>query len=326
MLFHPKRKYNKAKGFLKSLQPKAIILLYHRVIDLEIDPQMLAISINNFESQIQYLSEKYTVVPVKDLLSSKLTWSSKRKLAITFDDGYFDNYSNALPILKKYKVPATIFVSSGFIGSKNEFWWDELERAVLINPNIPDSLIIKINGIIHKYDNVKLNKEIVYYNLVKIFQTLPIDQIKDVIEYLKRWGRVEKNARNTHRCMDLEELVYASNSGLIEIGAHTVNHCKLSNENIAVQKNEIEFSKKQLEKFIGKDISIFAYPFGASSDYTHESLNFVKDIGFSLGLSATQGLIFNKHDNFQIPRFIVRNWDPIVFKRNLDCIYNYNIF
>lgn len=326
MLFHPRRKYYKIRGFLKSFRPKAIVLLYHRVIDLELDPQELAVSITNFNNQIKYLSEKYEVVPLKNLLSNRLSWSVKRKVAITFDDGYFDNYNNALPILKKYNLPATIFVSSGLVGSNYEFWWDSLEQIFLANPDLPDYLRFNVKNTFYEYDSVTANKEIIYNNLIQIFKSLDSVQIHETIGYLRDWGKVGSGARNTHKCLNSLEIISLSNSALIEIGAHTVNHCKLSNENAEIQKYEIETSKEQLEQLTSKNISSFSYPFGSSVDFTNESARFVKEAGFTLGISNIQGLLFNNADKFLVPRLLIRNWNQMEFSKRLDTIFTFNDF
>jgi peptidoglycan/xylan/chitin deacetylase (PgdA/CDA1 family) len=93
--------------------PSAKILLYHRVNELKNDPYKLAVEQLNFERQISYLSKNYNVIPLSDLYENIRTGNIKKKtLAITFDDGYLDNYTRAYPILKKYKVSASIFIST----------------------------------------------------------------------------------------------------------------------------------------------------------------------------------------------------------------------
>lgn len=101
------------------------ILLYHRIADVKDDPHLLTVSVRNFNDQIDWLSRNFQVIPLLKLVSQiKSNALNSKAVCITFDDGYADNFYNALPILKKYEVPATIFVTSGMIGKKIPFYWD----------------------------------------------------------------------------------------------------------------------------------------------------------------------------------------------------------
>jgi len=114
---------NKVRNFF---YPTARILLYHRIADVKDDPYLLSVSPKNFSDQIQFLKTNFNLVSlgtlILDLKNSRL---KNRTIAITFDDGYEDNFSNALPILEKLNAPATIFITAGKIDSPESFYWDE---------------------------------------------------------------------------------------------------------------------------------------------------------------------------------------------------------
>jgi peptidoglycan/xylan/chitin deacetylase (PgdA/CDA1 family) len=121
---------------------------------------MLTVTPASFEKHLVYLKDNYEVIPLYDLAQrikqKKLTG---REAAITFDDGYRDNLTYALPLLEKYGLPATIFVTSSFIGKRGEFDWDmeyhEQERAYYINENEISLLskhpLIEIGGHTHTH-------------------------------------------------------------------------------------------------------------------------------------------------------------------------------
>ena len=122
----------------------ALVLIYHRIADLDRDPQLLAVSPDNFSAQMDLLAEKYRVVPIAELLGSVRRRSVPlRAVAITFDDGYADNLHAAQPILASRNLPATVFVSSGYVEAQREFWWDELERLVLAPGTLPDRIALE---------------------------------------------------------------------------------------------------------------------------------------------------------------------------------------
>src|SRR5262249_43149366 len=113
----------------KRFQNGGAILLYHRVTRLDRDPQLLAVSPEHFAEHLDVLRRKANVVPLNKFRGEPRLPS--RAIAITFDDGYADNFVEAKPILERKEVPATVFVVSGFLGSAREFWWDELDRILL---------------------------------------------------------------------------------------------------------------------------------------------------------------------------------------------------
>ncbi|MGH7681889.1 MAG: polysaccharide deacetylase family protein, partial [Candidatus Eiseniibacteriota bacterium] len=107
----------------------AQILIYHRVND-EGDPYFGGVPTAVFERQMEYLASRFHVMALSRLVAALEERSiPPNAIAITFDDGYRDNYTNALPILTRYKVPATIFVSTGAIGSTRQLWHDDVFSA-----------------------------------------------------------------------------------------------------------------------------------------------------------------------------------------------------
>ena len=108
-----------------------VILSYHRIALPQTDPWSISVSPRNFADQIQALQQSRRIVSlqqlVNDLEQHRLTDDA---VAITFDDGYSDNFHTAEPLLERFSAPATFFLATGYIG-RQEFWWDELERLVL---------------------------------------------------------------------------------------------------------------------------------------------------------------------------------------------------
>src|SRR5690606_13951821 len=94
-------------------RPKSFILMYHRITELEIDPWELAVSVENFDDHLKVLKSSYNVLSLDEFTENKKKNKLKEgSIAITFDDGYKDNYTNAFPILTKHQLPATFFISS----------------------------------------------------------------------------------------------------------------------------------------------------------------------------------------------------------------------
>ena len=109
--------------------PSARILYYHRVND-DNDPFFPAISTELFDRQMQYISRLYWVVSLADLVGHLNGGPVETVVSVTFDDGYQDNYLSAYPILKKYGIPATIFLTTGSIDSREPVWFEQLLQAL----------------------------------------------------------------------------------------------------------------------------------------------------------------------------------------------------
>ena len=112
--------------------PAGYIVLYHRVAEANNDPHRLCVSPENFREQIKFLKENFRVVPLVQLVQEVRSKKLKNKsMALTFDDGYADNLHNALPILQEYNMPATIFLTAGYVGQYKPFYWDAPEGEIL---------------------------------------------------------------------------------------------------------------------------------------------------------------------------------------------------
>lgn len=110
------------RGFLKP----TVIFLYHRISEVADDPHLLSVNPENFEKQLLYLQDNFKIIRLSELVQNlKNGKMVSGSATITFDDGYADNFSVALPILEKHRIPATFFITAGKIGSKEPFYWDE---------------------------------------------------------------------------------------------------------------------------------------------------------------------------------------------------------
>ena len=293
------------------LAPPVVVLLYHRVTLLETDPQLLAVSPQHFFDQLLWLKSAYPILRFED------DWSkiTKPSIAITFDDGYQDNFREALPILKELEIPATFFISTGYIDQYREYWWDELERMIL-NLDPPRTLELERSDDASKILWDLQTREDVrrcYSDLHKLLKPLPVETRENILTKLRAWSG-SYIARDTHLPMRLDELQELAHSSLVTIGAHTVQHPQLSALDMSEQSNEILQSKNKLESWLARPIETFSYPFGGVSDYNHDTLKIVKQSEFTKVASNFPGQSHFWKSNFEIPRCIVRDWDIVQFK------------
>ena len=120
------------RSFISKWGQKCTILYFHRVIDdklinLQDGPnRSLCVTLSFFENLVNYLSKEYSIISLDDFRDLHNTKTKSKYLIITFDDGYKDNYLNAVPILSKNNVPATFYITTDFIDRKGNVWWYEI--------------------------------------------------------------------------------------------------------------------------------------------------------------------------------------------------------
>lgn len=306
------------KRLKNRLFPGTIILLYHRVIDLKTDPQLLAVSSEHFYEHMKYLKDNYNIISLDDLKramdSGKLP---KKSIVITFDDGYEDNYLNAKPILDKLQIPAAIFVTTDHIGLTREFWWDDLERIFLLN-DTPEELSLKLMDKEYSWKVTDENsKRFVYYDMHKLLKPMPAQERDEIVDYLRGWAGIQAYCRPQYLCMSAEQIKDTEKNGMITIGAHTVSHCMLAALTPEQQEWEILESKKALEKILNHNVKHFSYPFGGLSDFDNSSAKIVKDAGFDTAVANFCRQTY-KESEFFLPRCLIRNWGIKTFKEKIN--------
>ncbi|QYS86268.1 polysaccharide deacetylase family protein [Flavobacterium oreochromis] len=191
--------------------------------------------------------------------------NKKNALVITFDDGYADNYLNALPLLEKYQIPATIFICSYNINSNEEFWWDRL--ANLYN-QLPKKFINLKGKTVDKsqWSYKVLEKSVRDKNVFKI-----VENCKKIEEL----NNVNIELRESFRSLTTEELIELEKSSFIDIELHSHSHNHFSYLSFEEQKTDLIKNISELKKSLNnKKFKYFALPHGA---YNSETLKVISE-------------------------------------------------
>ncbi len=304
-----------ARGLLGRADP--VILMYHRVADVAIDPWGLAVSPENFAAQMQALKRVRKPVPLDFMVGEMLAGRpTAGTVAITFDDAYLDVLRNAKPVLKALDIPATVFVVTGHLGRKTGFWWDRLAEAALGNGRprttpLPSLLIEnkrrEIEIAFKSADAEALH--LALWHAIRLLQ--PEQRDAAVEEVAAAFGAVEiiETPIMTHD--EIRELI---DGGLISVGAHSVSHPSLPSLSIAEQRAEIGGSKEELEAIVGQPVPRLAYPFG---DYDSHSEAAARDLGFEYAVSVETGVVTDPAARFRLPRHDIKNWTGREFAKRL---------
>lgn len=250
------------------------------------------------------MKNEYDIVSLNDLWRHR---HSKYPLAsITFDDGWRDNYTSAFPILHELGVSATVFVTTGKIGSNSPFWQQQLGRcfhsAVSVLPIERSRMFYELLSIPH---NTAITEE-VYYQTVKKWKLLdPSEREIKLNMLIKAIGLITDSSERIF--LSIEEIQEMSQLG-IDFGSHTVNHQILTLLSAELVKYELLESRLTLEEIVQKPVDILAYPNG---DFSDSVTNSAQETGYTLGFSIGNSSLSTSVHQFAIPRLDI-GWDSVV--------------
>ena len=240
-------------------------------------------------------------------------------MAVTFDDGYADNLHEAEPILRELGVPTTIFVTTGQVASGAEFWWDELERLMLLEDERPPELAVAHYGEERRYRTDGADaRRAAYDDLHPWLRFGPLERREDVLVQIRHWAGEPEGGRHreSHRPLTVDELRELAASPVIDVAPHTRRHPALAHQPIDVQRDEIVGSAHELAEWVGRRSPVFSYPFGGpGADYDYETVAAVRRAGFRLAVANFPARVTPLSSRFAIPRHLVRNWDGSEIER-----------
>ena len=291
------------------------IVMYHRVME-QLDPlSPYTPTAEVFDRHMETLANGFKVLPLSEAIERLRNGSLPRRAAcVTFDDGYRDNYTVAAPVLKRYGLPATIFVSTGFLDG-GRMWNDSVIEAVRRAPG--SSIDAKDIGLgVHAVSD-------------DLERSATIAKLLHQLKYLPTAERSEKvnelcaiiGATMPMDLMLSTEEVRAARRANIEIGGHTVNHPILTQIDDRQARSEIADSKAHLEQILREKITLFAYPNGRpNQDYLVRHAAMVKEAGFVAAVSTASGAAKSDSDLFQLPRYAP--WDKLKLRLQLRLLQN----
>jgi peptidoglycan/xylan/chitin deacetylase (PgdA/CDA1 family) len=226
--------------YARDFRAKMVVVAFHRVND-ELPEDGLTCGSAKFEAFCRFFGDHFRIVPLSEQVAACHAGKDMGgTLSITFDDGYRDNYEVAAPILRKLGLPATFFVTTGYIGSSFLAPWDR--------------------------------------DLTPAPRWMTWDQVRS----LKAQG--------------------------FAIGAHTDTHVDLGAADAAIIRAELRECRAKLERELGSEVALFAYPFGGINNISPASLRLVREAGFNCCLACCGGANPPVADPFQLARIGIAQW------------------
>lgn len=294
------------------------ILIYHRISPKSPPWYLDALNPEDFEREIAYLRKVADIVPL-DLLVRRLVqgeFLAPMSVAITFDDGYKDNYRFAYPILQRYNAPATIFLTTGLVGGSSVSWWDKVCFAIW-NTSMRE---FQIDGL-GKY-SLRSGAERLFSmrEVMRLLNKVTEEQKNLMIDALVKALKVDIPASlGKELALSWDEIREMSQGG-ISFGAHTVSHPILTKLPLEEAKHEIIRSKRDIEEKLEQPVTAFAYPNGAFGDFNAETVELLKESGFTFAVTGIPRLLMRSSELYSLDR-IPPGWSFYMFKAYLSGAY-----
>ena len=277
---------------------KLLILMYHRVVEEQSVPGIQAgmfVEPSTFDMHLQYLATQFDVVPLSEWKEGGKARGGKQKqkprCVLTFDDGWSDFYEFAFPILKRWELPATVFLPTGFVGTDRSFWTDRLAGAIRDEGQLRQRSWNSVDGavdpIVGKILMLQGDYEHRLERAISLLKEERTEVIERVVDALYEQVRVDA-APGGRSFVDWNEVDCMRNSGLISFGSHTENHPILTTLNEAEVRREIRTSFDTLvaRNASPREFLAFCYPNG---NYTTRIAEIVREEGGHVAVTTEHG-------------------------------------
>ena len=310
---------------------KLNILLFHGVSDSRFDKDRTSllqnynnkhISDTRFEEILKYLNASpFPVLSIDDivLINQGSIKAPSFAYAITFDDGFSNNFSIAAPLLAKYNLPATFYLSTSLIGSSSIFWVDYLELIVAFSYvntiSIKELFEIQIIPALFESpsSNIKLmtvKQKIDFLDFIKPYFKLMGPKkrdlaLKELEKLLKALIPNYQELHSDYKPATWEQVQLAARNPLFTIGAHSQNHDILSKLSKSELCEDISGSINALTTKLGYFSGHFAYPEGQFEHYNENVIVELKKFGILCSPAAFPGIATETTDLFHLPRNMV---------------------
>lgn len=252
---------------------------------LEVEPEFL-------RATLRHLRELDVDLVTMDEVHARLSQRNfaRRFACFTFDDGYRDNRDFALPVMREFDAPLTVYVASDFAEGSGRLWWVALERVIAK----ASSVEIPFGGNVTRLDtSTSAAKQAAFDGIHDWLRALPgeHDQQREISALCTR-HEVDEAGIASDLCLSWDELKPFADDPLVSIGAHTISHCNLARQSEASASLEIATSRARIENALQRPVLHFAYPYGDRSAAGVREFAAAKAAGFKTAVTTRPGMIY----------------------------------
>jgi peptidoglycan/xylan/chitin deacetylase (PgdA/CDA1 family) len=280
------------------------ILMYHGVVREQLPvTDWCFLEDSSFRRQIEYLRRHFSIVSLSAAIELLQQGAVDKPTAVlTFDDGYQNNFDVAFPALQQFGVPATIFLTTGFVDSSNTVWFCHVIRA--ISETRKPSM---------RWDDAEFDlsdprkKAMASARLQAALKERPPAEVGSLVQRICQELDVDLLSSlelgSPFRILNSSSIRTMLDSGLVEFGAHTETHPILSLLSPEVQAREISGSVQAVERLTGQPCRYFAYPNGRPQDYDSRSVELLRNCGILAAVTTTRGSNEARHSLLELQRY-----------------------
>ena len=281
---------------------KIPILVVHGVMDeadhLPWKPLRPRLSQDKLDNYLKVLSKRYRFVPLMDAVEMLQGRKPMQpySMVLTFDDGYRNNLTHALPILRHYNTPATFMVPTGFLNNPRPFWFDRLDYA--LQQIKIDGRELKLGSLVMHLDCT--SRKTLRESFVASICAAKEQQMSDV-DFLLEMGQLsaQLEGESGRRLSDIqkqddwseimtwEQIEKEANDNNVSFGSHTVDHVRLGLVEDKIALDQLTISKRDIEIHTGKPCQSLCYPNGS---FTDETIDLVQNSNYNCGVTSMEGL------------------------------------
>lgn len=297
-----------------SLERGGLIFMFHGVAE-EPSPFRLAVSVRELEAFCEVAAESYDVLPLAELEARRRAGVlPARAIAITFDDGYADNHDVAWPILRRYGLPATVFVTTGAVGGERLLWFQRL--AHIFEVARPAELPVVVGPWTFTLDTDG-ERVATVGRVASDLKRMPASRREEMLAALAEAFEVTDFSPLRREMLTWEQ-IRAMDAGGFSVEAHTVTHPILGVEPLEGAAREIAESREVLASKLGRPVDLFAYPNGKSEDMTDDVVSAVERAGFRAAFTAEFGAASPSNDPYRVPRVTAYATSPAALEMQVE--------
>jgi peptidoglycan/xylan/chitin deacetylase (PgdA/CDA1 family)/CelD/BcsL family acetyltransferase involved in cellulose biosynthesis len=301
-------------SYERRMEPSARILYFHRV-NADLDPFFPSMTTKLFEEEMRFLARYKKVVSLANLVKHLEGDSTEPVFAITFDDGYQDNCENAFPILQRYGLPATIFLTTGSMDSREPLWFEQLALALKttgrefidMEVDLPRRFWLRTQS-----ERLGANDQI--FGLLRGLQDA---DRRELLAQIYRQLETSGGGERQNKMLTWDQVRLMQSQG-IDFGGHTVDHpfiSRLSRESIVWEVSEC---KRRIEDELQTGVDFFAYPNGREEDFGLENKELIRSAGYRAAVTTIWGTNYRSTDRMELRRGQPWEENAALFASKLD--------
>jgi peptidoglycan/xylan/chitin deacetylase (PgdA/CDA1 family) len=252
---------------------------------LEVTPQFLRAALEHLRGH------DVEIITLDDMHQRLIEKNFSRRFAcFTFDDGYRDNRDFALPVMRAFDAPFTVYVTSDFAAGQGRLWWVALERVIAA----ASAIELTIGGVPSRLDTATAaGKQVAYRRVHDWLRGLPgaHDVRREISGLCARHG-IDEAAIAGELCLSWDELKPFAGDPLVEIGAHTISHCNLAKQPTETAAHELTESRSRIENVLQRRVLHLAYPYGDRIAAAAREFTLARAAGYKTAVTTRPGMIF----------------------------------